>query len=157
MRSSRRSSLDLRRAPAILLALVTLLAAAGCSATATSPPGSLSVSGAWVRPPATPGLPAAGYLTIRNQGAAAEVLLGVTSPVAGSVEIHRTTTSSGMTGMQPVDSIHIPAGGTVTLEPGGFHLMLQDVQELTVGETVDLVLTFERAGAITVKAEVRNG
>jgi copper(I)-binding protein len=87
----------------------------------------------------------------------AETLTGVTSPAAGSVEMHRTSTMSGMTGMEPVSAIHIPAGGTVTLEPGGFHLMLMSPKPIQVGQTVDLVLTFEKAGAMTVKAEVKNG
>lgn len=65
---------------------------------------------------------------------------------------------SGMTGMQPVDRIEIPAGGTVRLEPGGYHLMLMDLTEMpAVGSTVELTLTFETAGDVVVQAEVRAG
>jgi copper(I)-binding protein len=85
------------------------------------------------------------------------MLTAVTSPSAASVEMHKTSTMSGMTGMDDVSAIHIPAGGTVTLEPGGFHLMLMSPTGLQVGQTVDLVLTFENAGTMTVKAEVKNG
>jgi copper(I)-binding protein len=115
------------------------------------------VSGAWVRPPTSPGLPAAGYLVIRNPGGQPETLTAASSLSAGSVEMHKTTTMSGMTGMEPVSAIHIPAGGTVTLEPGGFHLMLMNPKPMAVGDTIELVLTFEKAGTITVKAEVKNG
>jgi copper(I)-binding protein len=62
-----------------------------------------------------------------------------------------------MSAMHPVSSIHIPAGGTVSLAPGGFHLMLMGPKPLAVGDTVELVLTFEKAGKVTVKAEVKNG
>ena len=62
----------------------------------------------------------------------------------------------GMMQMQEVESIEIPAGETVVLEPGGFHIMLLDLKrELTPGETVEVTLTFETAGEQTVTAEVR--
>ena len=63
---------------------------------------------------------------------------------------------SGMMEMREVEEIAVPAGSTVELEPGGFHVMLLDVQrELTPGETIELTLTFEVAGEMTVQAEVR--
>ena len=59
--------------------------------------------------------------------------------------------------MQPVDSIELPAGEEVSLEPGGYHIMLLDlVAPLEVGDTFDIVLTFENAGEVTVTAEVRD-
>jgi len=158
MRSSRPS---LRRSPALLGALVMVALGAlmlgGCAAAPAGTAATPVISGAWVRPATGPGLPAAGYLVIRNPGGVAETLTGVSTPGAGSVEMHKTSTMSGMTGMEPVSAIHIPAGGTVTLEPGGFHLMLMSPATMRVGGTVDLVLTFEKAGSVTVKAEVKNG
>ncbi len=104
------------------------------------------------------GLPGAGYLTIVG-GTEADALIAACSPIAGSVEIHETMAGgSGMTGMQPVAEIDVPAGDTVKLEPGGYHLMLMDVSDMpAVGETVDITLTFEQAGDIMVQAEVRAG
>ncbi len=58
--------------------------------------------------------------------------------------------------MQPVDSVPVPAGETVELKPGGYHVMLLDVQkELVPGDTIEVTLTFELAGEVTVTAEVR--
>lgn len=58
--------------------------------------------------------------------------------------------------MKPVDKIDIPAGGTVELKPGGYHVMLLDVKKtLNPGDTFDVTLTFEKAGTQTVTAEVR--
>ena len=59
--------------------------------------------------------------------------------------------------MRPLaDGLDIPANESVTLEPGGFHLMLMDLQEsLVAGETVSLTLTFESGKEITVDAEIR--
>lgn len=62
----------------------------------------------------------------------------------------------GMMTMQPVDSIEVPADGSVALEPGGYHVMLLDVKkELVPGDTIEVTLTFERAGEVTVTADVR--
>jgi copper(I)-binding protein len=62
----------------------------------------------------------------------------------------------GMMTMQPVESIEVPADGTVALEPGGYHVMLLDVQkELVPGDTIEVTLTFELAGEVTVTADVR--
>jgi copper(I)-binding protein len=62
----------------------------------------------------------------------------------------------GMMTMQPVESIAVPAGEKVALEPGGYHVMLLDVKKvLEPGDTIDVTLTFEKAGEITTTAEVR--
>jgi copper(I)-binding protein len=158
MRSSRRC---LRRVAA-LLAIAGLAAAAlgACSPGATTAPPAATpvVTDAWVRPPMGADRPAAGYLTITNPGAVADALVAVTSPIAMSCEIHETSLdSSGMAGMHPIDRLEIPAGGTVSLEPGGYHLMLMDSQAMTVGSTVELRLEFEKAGTVVVQAEVREG
>lgn len=62
----------------------------------------------------------------------------------------------GMMTMQQVQRIEVPADGTVALEPGGYHVMLLDVQkELVPGDTIEVTLTFERAGEVTATADVR--
>jgi copper(I)-binding protein len=101
--------------------------------------------------------PAAGYLTIVSSSDQPDALVSASSPVAGSVEIHESTTDAGgMMGMHPVDRIEVPAGGTVTLQPGGFHLMLMGLtQQLELGSTVELDLVFERAGTVVVQADVK--
>jgi copper(I)-binding protein len=146
-------------AVAASLALVVSLAACSSGAATASPAAAAAtVSAAWVRPPQGMDRPAAGYLVITG-GSQADALLGATSPIAGTVELHETTTdASGMTGMHPISRLEIPAGGTVTLQPGGYHLMLMMVTgQITVGATVQLDLTFEKAGVITVQAEVKQG
>lgn len=138
----------------VTLSLVLLSVAACGSGAATAP----TVSDAWVRPPMGAGLPAAGYLTITG-GDSADALVSASSPVAMSIEIHETSAdASGMMGMHPVERIDVPAGATVALEPGGYHLMLMDAMDLpAVGETVEITLTFEKGGEVKVQAEVRAG
>jgi copper(I)-binding protein len=60
-----------------------------------------------------------------------------------------------MMGMRPVESIPVPAKGSATLEPGGYHVMLMNVEPLEAGQKVTLTLTFEHAGTVQVEAEVR--
>lgn len=103
--------------------------------------------------------PAAGYMVITG-GAEADALLSARSAAAMMVEIHETTTdASGMTGMHPIGRLEVPAGATVELMAGGYHLMFMQVTAgaIEVGMTIEIELTFEKAGVITVQAEVRAG
>jgi periplasmic copper chaperone A len=156
MPSSRRFSRSVQAGLTGSLALVALFALAACGAAAPSA-GSITVHDAWVRLPM--GDMTAGYLVIENGTGTADILSSVTTPSGASVALHRTTTDpSGMTGMEPVDGIHVPAGGTVELAPGGFHMMIGGLPALTkVGDHVELHLVFEHAGTVVVQAEVRAG
>ena len=151
------------RAVAILTSIALALAVAACGSggTQASPTaaagGPLVIRDAWVRA-AQAGGTSAGYMTLTNGRVAPETLTGVSAPdLTDSASLHETSSdSSGMTGMSHVDSITIPAGGTVALEPGGYHIMLMDLkQELKAGDRVTLVLTLEQAGVVNVTAEVR--
>lgn len=156
------SSLRCSPRGAFAAALVLVALVAGCTGTASPSPStasaSIAVTDAWVRPPMGPDRPAAGYLVITSTGGA-DALIGASSPSAMTVEIHETTAGeSGMTGMRPVERIEIPAGGSATLAPGGYHLMLmQPKADIVLGATVELHLEFEGAGEVVVQAEVRGG
>jgi copper(I)-binding protein len=150
----------LPRATASILSLLLVLSVAACGSAAsntTQPAGGIvTIGGAWVRAGQSGGTTAA-YMTITNGTLSDDTLTAVATPVAASASLHETKTdASGMTGMQPVDGIKIPAGGTVSLEPGGYHVMLMGLTgDLAAGQTVRLTLTFKGAGAIEVSAEVR--
>ena len=153
-----------RRLLVRLMAAALLVSLAGCgTADRGSPPGStpsgtVTVSDPWVRPAPTTDSTTAGYMTITNRGSTDDALLSATSPVASDVELHETSMDSGMAGMKPVDRVSVTAGGTVKLEPGGYHLMLMGLSKtLAVGDSVDLELTFEHMGRVVVQAEVRQG
>jgi copper(I)-binding protein len=147
---------------ALVAVLVAVLAACGGGgAGPTSSPGgglSIVVSDAWVRAPTGVGTLTAGYFTITNTGAAADTLLGVTSPAASSAMVHLSTTSpDGMTAMLPAPRVDVPAGGTVRFEPGGYHVMLEGVAAgLASGATIELDLQFEHAGRVAVQASIRS-
>ena len=145
-----------RRAGSPILIVLIALALAACSSGSGASTGSLTVSGAWVRVPTSPDTTAA-YLTIVNGLNVDDTLVGVSTTAATSASLHLTSTdSNGMTGMQMTEAIHVPAGGTVTLAPGTFHIMLTGLTgDLKAGSTIQLVLTFEHAGVVKVTAEVR--
>jgi copper(I)-binding protein len=66
------------------------------------------------------------------------------------------STGTGMMEMRAVDKIAIPAGKTVSLAPGGYHVMLLQLKSpLTTGQKFTLTLTFEKAGKVDVPVEVR--
>jgi copper(I)-binding protein len=148
----------IRLAPAAALFAAVALAAACSSGSGSPSTGALTIGGAWARPAAM-GQTGAAYLVISAPAGAADALLSASSPDAASVEIHRSSMSSdGMMGMSPVDRVEIPAGGSVTFAPGGYHLMLMGLtRPLDVGGKLELHLVFEKAGSVVVQAEVRQG
>ncbi len=118
--------------------------------------GDLHISGAFARA-TLPRAPVGGaYLTIRNDGAEDDRLTGATAAVAGEVQVHTMEHKDGvMTMRQLRDGLVIPAGQSVTLEPGGFHLMLMGLTEpLVEGQRVEMQLHFEKAGAATVGFDI---
>jgi periplasmic copper chaperone A len=142
------------------------------------------VTDVWARPGTTGGNSAM-YMTITGGSEEDQLTkVTISSDVVGTVELHETTkggsstsmvegssdmsttTSTamgetttamggGMMGMQPVKEITIPAGGTVTLEPGGYHVMLMDLKkDLKAGDTIPATLTFG-SGDVDVTATVK--
>ncbi len=114
------------------------------------------VSNAWIRfLPA--GLPAAGYFSLRNMGENPLNLTAVASPACGTLMLHRSMTMGGMTSMEHVMSLTIPAGGSVDFEPAGYHLMCENPKpELKIGAEVPVTLQFSDGSTATAQFPVRN-
>jgi len=106
--------------------------------------------------PTPPGARTGGaYFTIRNAGHAGDRLLRVSSHVAASAELHAMQMDGNLMKMRALPSLDIPAGATVTLASGGYHVMLVGLAHpLAAGSHVPLTLTFEKAGSIDVSAAV---
>ncbi len=98
------------------------------------------------------------YMTIKNSAATADRLVKAESDAAGAAELHTVSMVNGLMQMRPVEAIDVPGGGSVTLAPGGFHLMLIGLKrDLKGGESVKVTLTFEKFGALVITAPVRAG
>ena len=85
----------------------------------------LAFDNAWVRPLVGEGRVTAAYCEITNEGEEAVLITGFSSDDPDvRVELHETTEEGGIVHMRPLDHVTIPPGGTVSLAPGGRHLML---------------------------------
>ena len=119
--------------------------------------GGLEVSAPWSRaiPPSAP--VAGGYLSIGNRGDADDRLVEVRSDAAQRVEIHEVRHEDGMARMRQLPGgLPLPAGETVELRPGGYHLMfITPGDGFVAGRQVAATLVFEHAGELPVEFEVR--
>lgn len=118
--------------------------------------GALEIGNPWARatPPAAP--VAGGYMTITNTGEEADRLIGGSAPFAGRVEIHEMTMEDDVMRMREIPGgLEILPGETVTLEPGGLHVMFMELKEpLAEGEMRPATLVFENAGEVAVEIAV---
>jgi copper(I)-binding protein len=135
--------------PTLIGAAVLAFSAVALAAAPASVP--VRVEHAWIRwLPAK--LPAAGYAVIRNEGDAALHLTGASSPAYGMVMLHHSRLAQGDSTMEMVDSLDIPAHGSVKLSPGGYHLMLmQPTHAIKPGDNVKVTLEF--AGGARLQAD----
>ncbi len=96
------------------------------------------------------------YMTIRNTGSQIDRLLKAETDIAQKAELHNVEMQGGQMKMTPVDSIEIPMGGEVKLQSGSYHVMLFGITgEPKVGDMISLTLTFEKAGTMPIRVEVR--
>ena len=97
----------------------------------------------------------AAYLTIDNAGESADALIDASTPLSKRVELRGPVPRGGTWDTGRVDAIPAPAGKVTELTAAASHLRLVGLRGiLSVGGTVRITLTFEQAGAITVKARV---
>ncbi|WP_242616821.1 copper chaperone PCu(A)C [Rivibacter subsaxonicus] len=118
----------------------------------------MTVSDPWVRATVAQQPATGAFMQLLSvQGAR---VLEARSPAAAMVEIHEMKMDGGVMQMRPVQALELPAGKTVELKPGGYHVMLMGLkQQLKEGDSVPLSLVVETAGGkretIELKAPVR--
>ena len=102
-----------------------------------------------------PMFPAAVYLRLLNQGEEPHRLISASSPVAEITEIHQSTMEDDVMRMGEIEGLDLPVGEWVAFEPGGYHIMLVNLQrELFEGEAIPLTLTFESGTELTFAVPV---
>ncbi len=116
----------------------------------------LTIDTPWARP-ALSGGNSAVYFTIENPGQEADRLLGAQCDAAQMVQVHMTVMEAdGTSKMMHQEAVDIPAGESISFEPGGLHIMLMNLTEdLQPGQVLPVTLEFENAGAVEVMASVR--
>jgi copper(I)-binding protein len=146
--------------------VLSVLAACGAGA-GTADVATISVDGAWARASAPGQTLGAVYFEIEAEDDDTLMSLSVPDSVAAGVEIHETVvdeasvTSSATSGMEQMTmrrldgGLELPAGETVSIRPGGHHVMLVDLTgPLLEGQSFDMTLEFERADPLTVAVAV---
>ena len=155
----------------VLTTMVTLVFLSACSSSTSSVPvgppvgsqGGIEIYQPSVRLPgdgmagmasATGQL--AGYMLIKNTGTTPDSLVGVQADFTDMTMLHMSSVdSNNVSSMIVVNAIDIPAGQTVELKPGGYHIMFVGLKrDLKVGDSVTLILQFKNAGAISIPAQV---
>lgn len=123
---------------------------------ATALAQSLTVEEARVRAVPPGSTTTAAFMELTNPGETDLALVGGSSPLAGSLELHNHVMVDGVMQMRQVETIPVPAGETVRLAPGGWHLMLFELARIPVeGESVELTLTLDNGETLTVEAPVK--
>jgi copper(I)-binding protein len=146
------------RGAALTLAVVTLqLGAASLisapAAAADYDVGSMHISTPWARATPKGAAAGAGYMTITNKGTAPDTVSCVSDDASAQCQIHSMTMEDGVMKMRPVDDgLEIKPGETVTLQPGGYHIMFVNLKHpLEQGQSVKATLKFEHAGTVDVE------
>ena len=150
----------------VMLAIVAVgwtLALAGCGSNEAQPspsvvaqpapdaPPGITLSEARIQLPLVSGRPGAAYFTVSQANGAPRKVVGVAVEMAGRAEMHRTTGGA----MVPVSEVEIGAGKTIAFAPGGYHVMLFDLDpKLRFAKNVELSLTFDGGDKASARAPV---
>jgi copper(I)-binding protein len=117
--------------------------------------GSVAVENAYTRATAPGQQVAGGFLKIENKANIPDQLVSASSPAAGEVQLHEMAMDGNVMKMRQVKDIPIPAGGSVELKPGGYHLMFLNLKgPFVAGQTVPVKLKFAKAGEMELKLPV---
>ena len=118
--------------------------------------GPIAIDHPWTRATPKNAPVAGGYLKITNTGATPDRLVGGATEVAKRFELHEMKMDDGVMKMRELkDGLEIPAGTTVELKPGSYHIMMMSLSRpLTKGDKVKGSLTFEKAGKVDVEFAV---
>ena len=146
----------------VILVLVGLVALFVAQLTATPSlaadydVGSIHIAQPWSRATPKGAITGAGYMTITNRGTTPDRVSCVSSDASAQCQIHSMTMEGGVMKMRPVEGgLEIKPSETVTLAPGGFHVMLVTLKHpLETGQTVKATLKFDKAGTVDVEYPV---
>lgn len=122
------------------------------------PPGKLLIQDAWARPGPETGNSAV-YMTITNNSARDDSLIGIYSAIAARAEVHESfQKENDMMGMRPAGSLPVKQGNTLRLAPGGYHVMLMKLKRsVSAGDTLELTCYFSIHDNLVVQVPVKTG
>jgi periplasmic copper chaperone A len=114
--------------------------------------GGLKISAPWARATPKGASVGGGYMKITNSGTAPDRLVGGSTDISDSFEVHEMKMEDGVMKMRPVaNGLEIKPGQTVTFDPSGYHVMFVDLKkQLVQGERFKATLEFANAGKVDV-------
>ena len=134
-------------------AILAALALALVAAPALAKPPAIVVNHPWIAAPPAGAPTAAAYATVKNDGKAADTLVGAVTPAADKLQLHSMSMAGGIMRMRPMtNGVAIAPGKALDLTPGGaYHFMLiRPKHPLRIGERIPATLTFAKAGAVKI-------
>lgn len=133
-----------------------LIAVALCTLAAPAIAADVAISEAWFR--ALPsGQPAGGYFTMKNSGPTPVQLVAAESAACGMLMLHQTVSSNGTSRMEDVKNVNVPADGTLSFAPGGYHLMCTNPGgAMRPGKSVSVTLVFSDGSKVRTNFTVKN-
>ncbi len=138
-----------------MLSVLVLTALAGLPGGLARAAETIQITDAKARPTPPGATSGVVYLTVMNHGAADDTLTSVATSVADAASMHRTVNDSGIMKMEPVGSLPVKAGGTLSFAPGGLHIMLTGLKRpLKPGDDFPITLNFATAGPVTTTVAV---
>ena len=147
------NSLTITRGAAALLTLLSVPFLAGHAAAAEYKLGTLQITQPWARATPQGADSGAAYMTVTNTGPTAERLSCVSSAASAKCQIHLMSMEGGVMKMRPVEGgLQVKPGETVTLKPGGYHMMLVGLKApLQQGKTVEATLKADDGATVQVE------
>ncbi len=134
-------------------ALATTLAAALTSTSVWAQPAAVKVEGAWARASVQGQKGTGAFMRLTAQDGAR--LVRAESPAAGVTEVHEMKMEGDVMKMRAIPALELPAGKTVELKPGGYHVMLLDLKAPLAKDTaVPLTLVFQDAKGAESKLDI---
>lgn len=116
----------------------------------------VSVEDAYARAVPPGQMNSASFMTLTNSATDNVSLIAANSAIAKAVELHNHISEDGVMKMRQVKQINIPASGSVTLQPGGYHIMLIGLnKDLSEGQEIDLTLQFSDGSNQTLTLPVK--
>jgi periplasmic copper chaperone A len=117
---------------------------------------SLTVEDLYIRATPPNSKNTAAFMVIKNSAQKDIKLLAIDTNIADRVELHHHVMEAGLMKMRRVKELAIKPGGLVSLQPGGYHLMLFNLQQpLKEGQSVTLSLSFDNGQQLILDAPIK--
>ena len=120
--------------------------------------GTLEIGRPWTRATPATAQSGGGFLTITNKGTTVDRLIAARSTASDKVEVHEMRMDGNVMRMRELEKgLEIPAGATVMLKPGGYHIMFMGLKASFAKDTkVPVTLVFEKAGSLDIVLDVES-